>query len=308
MLKVSRFTIFLYLLPMLITLALVSIWPILYTLYLSFTNYTLFNSDHYSLIGLGNYQQLLLTPNSDLFFVLGLTVLYVAVCVALFLVIGMATALALNNPRIKGQAFWRTVLLVPWAAPSGITALIWKFLFNDDFGPINQIGRIFFGHQFAIPWLSAPWGTFAAVVITNVWLSYPFFTVVILGALQSIPQELNEAASVDGANAWKRFITVTLPLLRPAIAPAAILSAITTFQMFNTVFLINKGGPFVSADKPGFTEFVIIYMYNRILGANVANPHYALIAAFSILLFIILALATFLARTLSIPASKESVA
>lgn len=134
------------------------------------------------------------------------------------------------------------------------------------------------------------------MVVVNVWLSYPFFTVVILGALQSIPAELNEAAGVDGANSWQRFINVTIPLLRPAVTPAAILSAITTFQMFNTVYLITQGGPITNADKPGATTFIMIYMYNQMLGATAANVHYAQIAAFSITLFVILGVITFLAR------------
>lgn len=297
MLKVSRWTITAYLTPMIVTIAIVSGTPILYTLYLSLTNLTFFNDD-YTLRGLGNYQKLFFATDSDLLYVLGQTVLYVVICVGLFLVVGMLTALALNNRKIKGLAFWRVALLVPWAAPSAITALIWKFLFNFDFGPINQIGRVFFGHNFGVPWVTSAWWAFAAVVIVNVWLSYPFFTVVILGALQSVPAELNEAAAVDGANAWQRFLNVTLPLVRPAITPATILSAITTFQMFNTVFLITSGGPTPNPAKPGFTEFVMIYMYNRILGATVANPHYAAIAAFAIMVFIILGALTFFARSL----------
>src|SRR5260370_10282719 len=277
MLKVSRWTITAYLAPMIITIALVSGTPILYTFYLSLTNLTFFNDD-YTLRGLGNYQKLFFAFDRDLLFVLGQTVLYVVICVALFLVVGMLTALALNNRKIKGLAFWRVVLLVPWGVPAVITALIWKFLYNYDFGPINQIGRVFFGHNFGVPWVTSSWWAFASVVIVNVWLSYPFFTVVILGALQSVPAELNEAASVDGANAWRRFLNCTLPLWRPAITPAAILSAITTFQMFNTVFLITNGGPTPDPSKPRFTEFVMIYMYNRILGATVANPHYVAIA------------------------------
>ncbi len=210
MLKVSRWTITAYLTPMIITIALVSGTPILYTFYLSLTNLTFFNDD-YTLRGLGNYQKLFFATDSDLLFVLGQTVLYVVICVALFLVVGMLTALALNNRKIKGLAFWRVVLLVPWGVPAVITALIWKFLYNYDFGPINQIGRVFFGHNFGVPWVTSSWWAFASVVIVNVWLSYPFFTVVILGALQSVPAELNEAAAVDGANAWRRFLNVTLP-------------------------------------------------------------------------------------------------
>ncbi len=296
MLAVKRRTIILYLLPMFVTIAIINLSPILYTFYLSITNNTEFNNA-YDFVGLTNYLKLIFTSNSDLYFVLGQTVLYVIVCVVLFLLIGMLTALALNNPKIKGLAFWRAVLLIPWAAPAAITALIWKFLFNYDFGPINQIGRVFFGKGFGIPWLTDPFWAFVAVVIVNLWLSYPFFTVVILGALQSVPHELNEAASVDGANAFQRFFRVNVPLLRPAITPAAILSAITTFQMFNTVYLITQGGPIVSADKPGATTFVMIYMYNQVLGATAANVHYAQIAAFAITMFLILGTITFLARS-----------
>lgn len=297
MLQVKRRIILLYLTPIIISIALISMTPILYTLYLSFTNNTEFNQE-YNFVGLKNYQNLLFTANSDLFFVLRQTVLYVIICVALFVLLGMVTALALNNPKIKGTSVWMSLLLIPWAAPSAVTALIWRFLFNYDFGPINQIGRIFFGSHFGVPWLTDPIAAFAAVVIVNVWLSYPFFTVVILGALQSVPPELSEAASVDGANAWQRFWRIKFPLLRPAIAPATILSAVTTFQMFNTVYLITAGGPIVSADQPGATSFVMIYMYNQVLGASAANIHYAAIAAFAITLFIILAALVFLARAL----------
>lgn len=297
MLTVKRRTIFLYLMPIIVTILLINMTPILYTLYLSFTNNTEFNQE-YNFVGLTNYIHLLFTTDSNLFYVLGLTVLYVVVCVALFVVIGMVTALALNHPKVKGRAVWMGLLLIPWAAPSAITALIWKFLFNYDFGPINQIGRLFLGTHFGVPWLTDPTAAFIAVVIVNVWLSYPFFTVVILGALQSVPQELAEAGSVDGANAWQTFWLIKFPLLRPAITPVTILSAITTFQMFTTVYLITAGGPITSADKPGATTFVMIYMYNQVLGASAANIHYGAIAAFAITIFIILGALTFLARAL----------
>ncbi|WP_376796045.1 carbohydrate ABC transporter permease [Thermogemmatispora sp.] len=295
MLRVKRRTIAAFLFPMLATIAVINLWPILYTCYLSLTNYSEFNSDNYRFIGLENYHQLIFSLDSDLFPVLWQTLLYVAVCLACFLVVGLLTALALNNPRIKGLPFWRVVLLLPWAAPSGITALIWKFLFQYDFGPLNQVGRLFFGPTFGVPWLLNPTLAFISVVIVNVWLSYPFFTVVILGALQSIPGELREAARIDGAGPWQYFRNVTLPLLTPALVPALILSAITTFQMFNTVYLITQGGPIVSALRPGATEFVMIYMYNRVLGTTVANPHYGFIASFAITLFVILAALTYLA-------------
>jgi arabinogalactan oligomer / maltooligosaccharide transport system permease protein len=303
MLQVKRRTIFLYLLPIIVSILFINMTPILYTLFLSFTNNTEFNQE-YNFVGLTNFIHLLFTPDSDLLYVLRQTVLYVIACTLLFVIVGMVTALALNNPKVKGTAVWMSLLLIPWAAPSAITALIWKFLFNFDFGPINQIGRIFFGSHFGIPWLTNPVAAFMAVVIVNVWLSYPFFTIVILGALQSVPHELSEAGRVDGANAWQRFWRITLPLVRPAIIPATILSAITTFQMFNTVYLITSGGPIISADKPGTTSFVMIYMYNQVLGASAANIHYAEVASFAITIFVVLGALTFLARALGTRGSR----
>src|ERR1051326_6169628 len=254
MLQVRRSLIAAYLAPMFLAIALVDLWPIFYTFTISFTNKSLIHLDDYHFIGLQNYQQALGSLQGEFFYVLLQTFLFVVVCVALFLVVGMATALALNNPKIRWLPFWRLALVLPWTVPCIITALIWKFLFNYDFGTINKLLRLAFGPEAGIPWLTNPWAAFITVVIVNVWLSYPFFTVVILGALQSIPQELQEAASVDGATIWQRFRYITLPLLRPAITPAAILSAITTFQMFNTVYLITLGGPITSPLKPRSEE------------------------------------------------------
>jgi arabinogalactan oligomer/maltooligosaccharide transport system permease protein len=186
--------------------------------------------------------------------------------------------------------------------------LIWKFLFNYDFGPINEILRLIFGPRFGIPWLTDPVAAFVAVVIVNVWLSYPFFTVVILGALQSVPRELTEAANVDGANGWQRFWRIKFPLVRPAIAPATILSAITTFQMLTTVYFITQGGPINNPARPGATTFVMIYMYNQVLGATAANIHYGAIASFAITMFIILGALVFLARAFAARASGISEA
>src|SRR5215470_15532904 len=199
MLRVNRATIAAYLIPMFLAIALVNLWPIFYTFTISFTNKSLFHLDDYHFVGLDNYQQAIGSLQGEFFYVLLQTFLYVVVCVALFLIIGLATALALNNPKIKWLPIWRLLLILPWTVPSVITALIWKFLFNYDFGTLNKLLRLVFGPQAGIPWLTNPWAAFAAVVIVNVWLTYPFFTVVILGALQSIQQDLHEAASVDGA-------------------------------------------------------------------------------------------------------------
>jgi arabinogalactan oligomer / maltooligosaccharide transport system permease protein len=273
-----------YMSPMIIGVTLISLFPILYNIYISFTNQNLYHFRHYSIVGVVNYQKLFKGLDADFFVVLGRTFLFVGVCIPLFLIVGMLAALALNHPSVRGKAIWRVALIIPWAVPSYITALVWKFFYNGDFGTFNQIYRIFAGPQAGLPWLSDPTWAFVSVVVTNVWMSYPFFMIVILGALQSIPAELYEAAAVDGANAWQKFRRITLPLLRPAILPATILSAILTFQVLNTAYLITQGGPFTSAAKPGATEFVMVYAFRNAFQLF----NYSYIAAFAVVIFFLL--------------------
>ena len=284
MYRVRALTTVAYLSPMIVGVGLISLYPILYNLFISVTNQNLFHFKHYSFVGLTNYQNLLKTFDADFFIVLGRTVLFVAICIPLFLAVGMITALALNHPSIRFKAFWRVALIVPWAVPSYITALIWKFFFNGQFGTLNQLYRLIAGPNAGLPWLTDPNWAFGSIVLANLWMSYPFFMVVILGALQSIPSELYEAAAVDGATAWRKFWRITLPLLRPAILPATVLSAILTFNTLNTAFLITQGGPFTSAVKPGATEFVMVYAFREAF--QLFNFGY--IAAFAVVIFMML--------------------
>jgi len=191
-------------------------------------------------------------------------------------------ALVLNSDFLVGRSFWRLLIVIPWAVPSYISALIWQFFFRTEHGTINQTLRLV-GMEGA-RWLLNPTLAFIAVVVVNVWMSYPFFTVTILGALQSIPQALYEAADVDGASPWQQLVNITLPLVRPAVMPAVVLSAITTFQMFNTVWLITEGGPLRGAGRPGATEFVMIHAYKQVFQAQ----NDGLIGAFAVIVFMML--------------------
>ena len=277
-----------YLSPMIVGVGLISLFPILYNVFISFTNQNLYHFRHYSIVGFVNYSKLFQGLDADFFIVLARTFLFVAICIPLFLAVGMAAAMALNHPSVRFKAFWRVALIIPWAVPSYITALVWKFFFNEDFGTLNQILRLFAGAKAGLPWLSDPTWAFGSIVLANIWMSYPFFMVVILGALQSIPSELYEAAAVDGAGAWSQFQKITLPLLRPAILPATILSAIVTFNVLNTAYLITKGGPFISAAKPGATDFVMVYAFR--VAFQLFN--YSYIAAFAVVIFFLLFMVT----------------
>lgn len=276
----------LYVGPALIGILVLSIVPIIYTIYMSFTNRNgpfRLREGRYEVTGFENYQRLLGSFNSDFYIVVLRTFIFTIVCVALFLVIGLILALIVNNPSIKYKSLWRTLFIVPWAVPSYVTALIWKFFYNEQFGTINNTLRAF-GFSGNIAWLNDPTLAFIAVVIVNLWLSYPFFMFIILGALQSIPQDVYEAADVDGASRWRSLVSITLPLLRPAVMPAIILSSITTFQMFNTVWLITNGGPVTAVGKPGATEFVMLYVYKQAFRLNLVGVS----SAFGMLIFILL--------------------
>jgi arabinogalactan oligomer/maltooligosaccharide transport system permease protein len=297
-------TVLAYVGPAMIGILIFSIGPILYNVFLSFTNRNTFHfppaadffgptrTGAYTFIGLDNYFRLFWdsrssTFNADFFTVMGNTLLYTIVCVALFFITGLALALLLNSPYIQIKGIYRTLMILPWAAPAVITAPIWRFFFNYDFGPINQILRIA-GVTQPPNWLGEPFWSYFGVVLVNLWMSYPFFMFIILGGLQSVPNELYEAARVDGAGFWVQLFQITLPLIRPAVLPAVVLSSITTFQMFNTVWIITKGGPFTSVARPGATEFVMIYGYNQ----GIVQNNYGLMSAFAVVVFVLLFIAT----------------
>lgn len=225
----------------------------------------------------------LITGSGDFIVVNFSTILYVLICIPLFFVVGLGLALLLNVPDLPGRAFFRVILIVPWAASNVaiMIALVWKFFFQEQ-GTINQLLALI--GLTGRSWLQEPATAWLVIVLANVWMSYPFFMVTILGALQSIPVELYEAAEVDGASWWQRLMSITLPLLRPAIIPVIVLSSITTFQMFGTVWAITGGGPSRGAGTPGATDLVMTYAYKQVFQTQA----YARMGAFAIIIFIML--------------------
>jgi arabinogalactan oligomer / maltooligosaccharide transport system permease protein len=231
-----------------------------------------------------------LTQN-NFFVVLLRSALYVAFCMPFFLLVGLVLALVLNNPAIRFKPLWRTLLIIPWAVPTYITALIWQFFFRDV-GTINLVLQTvnIQDPRNPIHWLSNPLLAFMAIVLVNVWMSYPFFMTIILGAMQAIPADMYEAADVDGANWWVSLTRITVPMLRPAVLPAVVLSSISTFQMFNTVYLITQGGPITGVGKPGATDLVMTFAYKQ----TFQQGNYGYIGAFAVIIFVILLVATLL--------------
>ena len=166
-------------------------------------------------------------------------------------------------------------------------ALIWQFFFQEQ-GTINQVLKALGLIATPTIFLNDAAYAFGVIVLVDVWFSYGFFMVSILGALQSIPVEVYEAADVDGANWWTQLTTITIPLLRSAILPAVVLTSISAFQMFGTAWAITAGGPLTTASKPGATEFVMVYAYKQIYQLG----NYGTATAFAVIIFIFLFAAT----------------
>ena len=253
---------------------LVILYPFLYNLVIAFSNMSLYHLRDASFVGLEHFRTILSEP--EILRVFLKTVIWTVVNVTSHLVLGIGLAIVLNQ-EIRGRAWFRALLILPWAMPQYITALTWKGMFNYEFGAINLILRSL--HLPAVPWLSNANWAFTAPILANIWLGFPFMMVIALGGLQSIPRELYEAAEIDGASWWFRLRKITLPLLKPVLVPAAVLGTIWTFNNLNVIWLVtNMGEP---ADK---THILVTYVYK----AAFHYYRYGYAAAFSLVIFLIL--------------------
>jgi arabinogalactan oligomer/maltooligosaccharide transport system permease protein len=234
-------------------------------------------------IGLRNFADII--ASREFYATLGVTVLWTLSNVALHLIIGVALALLLRDPMLKLRGIYRVLLIVPWAVPNYITAIIWKGMFHRQFGAINGM-LAWLGVQ-PISWFSRFSTAFCANLATNVWLGFPFMMVVTLGALSQIPKELEEAAALDGASPMQRLRHIVLPLLKPALLPSVILGTVWTFNMFNIIFLVSGGEP------DGATEILVSEAYRW---AFTRGHRYGYAAAYAVLILLLLAVQTRLLR------------
>jgi arabinogalactan oligomer/maltooligosaccharide transport system permease protein len=277
--KRQRFA-YAYLLPSAFGMVLLVFVPFLVGTAMSLQH---FDGARWTFIGLGNFAEIL--ASGEFWATLVVTILWTLCNVSLHVMIGVALALLLRDPMLRLRGVYRALLIIPWAVPNYITALIWKGMFHRQFGAVNSILAAL-GIE-PVSWFSQFWTAFAANVATNVWLGFPFMMVVTLGALAGIPKELEEAAALDGASRWQRLRHVTLPLLWPAILPSVILGAVWTFNMFNIVFLVSGGEP------DGSTEILISQAYRW---AFTRGHRYGYAAAYAVLIFIVLALQSAFSR------------
>lgn len=272
----TRLFVTVLLAPALLVILAVVAFPFLFNFVLSFSNADNYHIHDWRLIGFAHYVSVF---KEQLFWsILFKTIIWTVVSIGFHVAIGVTLAVILHQKFIRGKSVWRIALILPWALPQYISALTWRGMFNYEYGAANLLMTKYL-HLSPVQWLTSPFEAFAAVIITNIWLGFPFMMVIALGGLQSIPDELYEAASVDGASKWFQFWHITAPLLRPVMIPAIILGIVWTFNNINVVWLVsNMGEP---ADS---THTLVSYVYK----AAFSMYRFGWAAALSIVIFAIL--------------------
>lgn len=302
-----------YIAPAGLLMAVITLYPQIFQIWMAFTDYVPKNLRYSWLIpgtskyapnfvGFSNFQRIITNQLGIADYNFGRLLVFNIVWTIANLIfhvsLGVIIAMILNQKKLLGRKIYRALFILPWAIPGYIAARTWRNMFNDQFGFFNLLAKAFndlFHTQLdtKIKWLvtaTPPIGgllsflplAFYAVLLANVWLGWPFMTVVATGALQSIPPELYEAAEMDGANGWSQFWNVTVPMIRPAMVPAIMLGTIWTFNGFNVIYFITQGDPL------GRTEILVTQAFKLVYNQRL----YGVAAAFGIVVFLILLIFT----------------
>lgn len=278
--KKKKLLPWLYTFPVLLLVGIVVIFPILYTGYISFTNMNLFHWNDYSFIGLENYKRALLKADSGFFAAILTTLLWTAVNMVLQLIIAYFIALGLNAKGLKLKRAYKTLLMFPWAMPAYVSILLWRVcMYNTEFGLLNQI-LTRFGFS-KLNYLSQNVPAFISCTVLNLWMALPFMIMMIDGALQSIDKSYYESADLDGAGFWRKNWYITIPSIKPILAPAAVMTTFTTFKQFDIVYLLTMQKGALSGAT---LSTIITYAHQNAFVSN----NYGLSSAVSILIFVMI--------------------
>ena len=286
---------YLLIIPSYIAMTFAIIFPVLVTLLIAFTNYDFQHLPPTKLldwVGVTNFTNIwrLSTFRSAFGAVLGWTIIWALTASTIQIVIGIFTAIIANQPFIKGKRIFGVIFLLPWAVPAFITILTFSNMFNDSIGAINTqviplLGKVLpFLNGHLIPWKTDPTWTKVALIMMQGWLGFPYIYVLTLGILQSIPNDLYEAAYIDGANAWQKFRNITFPMILAVAAPTLISQYTFNFNNFSIMYLFNDGGPGTVGGGAGSTDILISWIYRLTTGAA---PQYSMAAAVTLIISLI---------------------
>ena len=268
--------------PSLILIGLIVVFPIIYTAYISLTNMSVYHWFDYRVIGLSNYTRALFVFDSGFLGALLATILWTAVNMLIQLVLAFVLASLLNVQKLKLRKLYKTLLMFPWAMPGYVSILLWKTgMFNTQFGLLNQWMEKL-GHQ-AVRWLSSDVSAFVCCTVVNIWLALPFMLMIMDGAMQSIDKSYYESATLDGATWLERTRYITVPSIRPIIAPAVIITVFTTFKQFDVIYLLTQQ---MGAKTGSGLHTILTYAYENAFITN----NYGYSSAISIIIFVLLIL------------------
>jgi ABC-type sugar transport system permease subunit len=247
--------------PSLLIILGITLQPILTTFYLSFFEAHSGLNLPRVFVGLGNYVGLL--KDNVFWATIARTLYFMTVSVGLELILGIAIA-QLIHTHPPGWRFLRISLIIPWAIPTVVNGVMWRWIYNADYGALNgilfQLGLI----PKYVPWLIDPVRAMNLVILADIWHTVPFIALIMQSALATLPVELDEAAAVDGANAWQRFLKVRLPLLRPAILVALIIRSVEAFRVFDIVYVITQGGPAFGTVTISYQTYLETFSYGNL--------------------------------------------
>jgi multiple sugar transport system permease protein len=239
------------LLPAILLMGLTIVSPLIKSVAMSFTDYSLLAPDN-TWNNFGNYTKLL--ASEDFYHSLKITLVYVFFAVSIDLLIGMALAVLLNR-NIRFRGFFRSIVMIPWAIPTIVTALIFLWIYQSDYGVLNYVLISTGLLQENVNWLQSMDFALSAIIVVAVFRQTPLVAVMLLAGLQNISASLYEAAKIDGASGWKLFTHITMPLLKPIISSVVLIMIVNNFQMFTLFFTLTNGGP------AGATSSLAIFTY-----------------------------------------------
>lgn len=264
----------------LLLILVVVVFPILYTAYISLTNMNLYHWFNFDFVGLENYKEALFVFDSGFLAALLRTVLWTVLNMALQLSIAFGVASLLNSPNLRGKGIYKTILMFPWAMPGYVSILLWKTgMFNSTFGLLNQWMEKLGLNM--VRWLANDASAFLCCTVVNLWLALPFMIMIIDGALQSVDRSLYETALLNGATRLQKTAYITVPLIKPVIGPAVIITVFTTFKQFDVVYLLTQ-----QAGSPSGANIhtILTYAYeNAFITSN-----YGYSSAVSIIIFLLM--------------------
>lgn len=264
-----------FVLPAVLTILLVALFPLTWTLWESLHLHDLrMPWLGKPFVGIDNYTEAFRDPR--FWAALGHTAFFVVTSVGLELIIGLWLALALNR-AFRGRGLVRAAVLVPWAIPTVVSALLWRFMFEGQTGIVNSVLVGIRVLKEPVVWFIQPTAAWVPVILADVWKTTPFVALLLLAGLQNIDASLYEAARIDGASAWRQFRHVTLPLLKPAILVALIFRTLDAFRVFDLIYALTGGGPGTS------TEPIALYTFNALL----QNLQFGYGSALSVIVFLV---------------------